>query len=295
MIVAIGVDVDDTFATFVKNALDAGTEPLCVNLRVAVDGAWRFDLPAKAPARLLYAGEEISLSPDDAYYCRLIDLSSGAEPLVAKRWQGLMTALRVWLEAAPGRVVNRPSGGLHNSSKPLHEAVLRGFGLSVPESITSSNPQTLRAFAREGPTISKAVCGVRADTIMVTEEDLAGFDSASGPAHLQRLVAGDDARIHVVGAQVVAQRVEAGAVDYRRDGALARMTVFDPPGELRDQLIESTAALGLAFAGWDFKIDAAGDYWCLEANPMPGYGPYDAHCDGAISRALRHYLDSEPR
>jgi hypothetical protein len=161
MIVAIGVDVDDTFATFVKNALDAGTEPLCVNLRVAVDGAWRFDLPAKAPARLLYAGEEISLSPDDAYYCRLIDLSSGAEPFVVKRWQGLMTALRAWLEAAPGRVVNRPSGGLHNSSKPLHEAVLRGLGLSVPESITSSNPETLRAFAREGPTISKAVCGVR--------------------------------------------------------------------------------------------------------------------------------------
>jgi hypothetical protein len=294
MIVAIGVDVDDTFATFVQNALDAGTEPRCVNLRVAVDGAWRFDLPAKGPARLLYDGEEIFLSPDDAYFCRLIDLSSGAAPPVAKRWQGLMAGLRAWLEAAPGRVANRPSGGLHNSSKPLHEAILRGFGLSVPESITSSDPKALRDFARDGPTISKAVSGVRADTIMVTEEDLAAFDGAGGPVHLQRRVPGDDARIHVVGAQVVAQRVEAGAVDYRRDGALARMTVFDPPPALRDRLIESTAALGLAFAGWDFKIDAAGDYWCLEANPMPGYGPYDAHCDGAISRALREYLDGRP-
>jgi len=128
---------------------------------------------------------------------------------------------------------------------------------------------------------------------MVTQEDFAAFDRASGPVHLQRCVAGDDARIHVVGTEVVAQRVEAGAVDYRRDGALGRMTIFDPPDAVRDRLIASTAALGLAFAGWDFKIDAAGDYWCLEANPMPGYGPYDAHCDGAISRAVRRYLEPE--
>jgi hypothetical protein len=293
MIVAIGVDVDDTYVTFVQNALEAGTEPRCINLRVAVEGAWRFDLPARGPARLRYAGEDVALSPDDAYYCRLIDLS-GATPPLAKRWQGLMAALRAWLEAVPGRVANRPSGGLHNSSKPLHEAMLRGFGLRVPESLTSSDPETLRAFVREGATISKTVCGVRADTVMVTEEDLAGFDGGGGPVHLQRCVPGDDVRIHVVGEQVVAQRVEAGAVDYRRDGALGRMTIFEPPDALCDRLISSTAALGLAFAGWDFKIDEAGDYWCLEANPMPGYGPYDAYCDGAISRALRSYLDAPP-
>jgi hypothetical protein len=293
MIVAIGVDVDDTFVTFVQNALDAGTEPRCINLRVAVDGAWRFDLPANAPAHLLYAGEEITLAPDDAYYCRLIDLSAGAEPLAAKRWQGLMAALRAWLEAVPGRVANRPSGGLHNSSKPLHEAVLRGFGLRVPESITSSDPETLRSFAREGPSISKTVCGVRADTVMVTDADLTAFDGAGGPVHLQRCIAGDDARIHVIGTHIVAQRAEAGAVDYRCSGGLARMTIFDPPDVLRDRLIETTPALGLAFAGWDFKIDAAGDYWCLEANPMPGYGPYDALCDGAISLAVRRYLDPD--
>ena len=147
---------------------------------------------------------------------------------------------------------------------------------------------------RQGPTISKTVCGVRADTVMVTEEDFAAFDADGGPVHLQRCVRGDDARIHVVGDQVVAQRVEAGAVDYRRDGALGRMTIFEPPGPLCDRLIRSTADLGLAFAGWDFKIDETGDYWCLEANPMPGYGPYDACCDGAISRALRRYLEPAP-
>jgi hypothetical protein len=295
MIVAIGVDVDDTFVTFVRNALNAGIEPRCVNLRVAVEGAWRFELPATAPASLFYDGEEISLGPEDAYYNRLIDLSAtGTDPIERQRWHGLMAGLRAWLEAVPGRVVNRPSGGLHNSSKPLHEVMLRELGLLVPESVTSSDADTLRAFARQGPTISKTVCGVRADTVMVTEADFAGFDPASGPVHLQRCVPGDDARIHVVGTEIVAQRAAAGGVDYRRAGGLAEMQVFDAPGDLRDRLIEATLHLGLAFAGWDFKIDASGTFWCLEANPMPGYSPYDTRCDGAISHAIRCYLAGEP-
>jgi hypothetical protein len=293
MIVAIGVDVDDTFVRFVQTALEAEIEPRCINLRVAVEGDWRFELPARTQARLRYAGEEIALSPEDAYFCRLIDLSAGLEPVVARRWRALMAGLRGFLDTAPGRVVNRPSSGLHNSSKPLHEATLRNLGLRVPESITSSDRDKLRAFVSEGPTISKAICGVRADAVMVTDDDLKGFDPESGPVHMQRCVPGDDARIHVVGRQVIAQRVGADSVDYRRAGAIGRMAVFDPPEPLRDRLIDATAALGLAFAGWDFKIDSSEDFWCLEANPMPGYGPYDAYCDGAISRAVQNYLSSE--
>ena len=65
MIVAIGVDVDDTFVRFVQTALEAEIEPRCINLRVAVEGEWRFELPARTPARLRYAGEEIALSPEE--------------------------------------------------------------------------------------------------------------------------------------------------------------------------------------------------------------------------------------
>ena len=293
MIVAIGVDVDDTFATFVRAALDAGTTFRCVNLRVAVAGAWRFELPVAAPARIEYAGETVTLAPDDSYYCRLIDLS-GAEtdPAAARRWHGLMGAMRFWLDAVPGRVANRPSRGVHNGSKPLHESLLRDAGLRVPDSVTSSDPDTLRAFVREGATISKTVCGVRADTVMVTEEDFADFEPGSGPVHLQRRIVGADARIHVAGEHVVAQMAPAGAIDYRRAGAIAEMEEISLPPPIRDLLIAATPHIGVAFAGWDFKVDADGTYWCLEANPMPGYGPYDARCDGAISRAVRLYLDS---
>jgi hypothetical protein len=291
MIIAIGVDVDDTFAEFVHRALEAGVTFRCINLRAAVSGAWRFDLPPTEPAKIEYAGDVLTLAPDDAYFWRPIDLSAAeTNPVAGRRWYALLSSLRAWLDAVPGCVVNRPSGGAHNGSKPLHEALLRDLGLRVPDSVTSSDPDVLRAFVREGPTISKTVCGVRADTTEVTEDAFAGFDPASGPVHLQRLMAGDDARIHVVGEHVVAQVARAGAVDYRRAGAIAGMEVVEPPAALRDLLVAATSRIGLAFAAWDFKIGSDGTYWCLEANPMPGYGPYDLRCDGAITRILLRHL-----
>ena len=47
----------------------------------------------------------------------------------------------------------------------------------------------------------------RAQTIEITEADLEGFVPESGPIHLQRMVTGGDARVHVVGDDIVAQRL----------------------------------------------------------------------------------------
>jgi glutathione synthase/RimK-type ligase-like ATP-grasp enzyme len=224
----------------------------------------------------------------------LIDLSSQiAEPQKSARWRALLGGLRVWLAGLPGRVVNRGLAGAHNSSKPLHEAILQELGFRVPESITGCDVDELRRFTREGPTVSKAVCGTRAQTIEVTEADLEGFVPESGPIHLQRMVRGADARIHVVGDEIIAQRLSADTVDYRRGGVMDDLEVFEPPEPVRDLVIAATGRIGLAFAGWDFKIDSDDQYWCLEANPMPGYSPYDLRCDGAITRALLRYLGAE--
>lgn len=138
--------------------------------------------------------------------------------------------------------------------------------------------------------MSKTVCGTRAQTAEITEVDLEGFAAESGPIHLQRMVTGADARVHVVGSDVVAQRLSADTVDYRRGGAMDDLELFELPERIRDLVIAGTHNIGLAFAGWDFKIDSDQQYWCLEVNPMPGYSPYDLRCDGAITRALLRYL-----
>jgi D-alanine-D-alanine ligase-like ATP-grasp enzyme len=134
---------------------------------------------------------------------------------------------------------------------------------------------------------------MRADAEIIEEADLDGFQRESGPVHVQRYVPGADARIHVVGDRIVSQRLSAGTIDYRREASWSGFEVFVPPSELCGRLIEGTRGLGLAFAGWDFKIGADGVYWCLEVNPMPAYSPYDARCSGAISHEILRYLGGE--
>ena len=290
MLIAMGIDVDPTFSAFVTYAVETGVAIRAVNLRALAVGRWRFPIPPQRPAELSFCGEEVSLEPADSYFCRLIDFSDRTEAQEVRDWSLLMAALGAWLEAVPGRVVNRPFAGLSNSSKPLHELLLKEQGFRVPESITSSDRAVLKCFATRNRCISKTVSGVRAETTIVNPSDFANFVPSMGPVHLQQYVPGDDARIHVIGSRVVALRAPAGAVDYRSDNGIASMGVFDPPSQLCEMLIRATKKLGLAFAGWDFKIDSSECYWCLEANPMPGYSPYDARCDNEISRALMSYL-----
>jgi hypothetical protein len=295
MIVAIGIDVDPTFPEFVAAALDRDVPMEALNLRAAVEGEWRVVLPPGEPACFSFGGRSVELDPKDAYFCRIIDLSSTqADLAVAHRWVALVRAVTGWLEQVPGRVVNRPRVGWHNGAKPLHESILAELGFDVPDSFSSSDRDELLRFVRAGPTISKALSGVRADTEVATEALLSDFELTSGPVHLQRRIEGDDARIHVVGHELLAQRVRgADVVDYRRDADFDDLEVFEPPLEVRDAVVRATAQLGLAFAGWDFRVDAEGRYWCLEVNSMPGYAPYDSRCDGQISQLLLDYLSEE--
>jgi hypothetical protein len=293
MLMAIGIDSDPTLAHFVR-AASAERVPIdLLNLRAAVDGDWRLPLGGGEAALFRFDDRTIELRPDDAVYCRLIDLSSvEGDRETRRRWRALIFGLAAWLEQADGIVVNRPGHAADNSAKPLHEAWLRAAGFDVASTLTSSNGPRLADFAARGATVAKSVAGVRADTRSVTPDSFADFDPSSGPVHLQRRIEGRDVRLHVVDEAVHGELIESDAVDYRT--ATARFMPFQPPAALAAQVVRATRSAGLLFAGWDFKLDCAGRFWCLEANPMPGYDGYDTRADGAISRSLVARLTSHP-
>jgi hypothetical protein len=287
MIYALGLMSDGTFARFTEQAAARGVELVVVDLRDIVAGEWVFPVGPTDVAQLDLPGRRLYLQPDGGFFCRIINLASTeSDQQRARRWQALLAGLFAWIDDIPGLVINRRDAGDHNASKPLHEALLLQHGFSVPESITTSDSAEIRAFLSQGRTVSKTVCGVRADTAEVTSADFAGFEPAAGPVHLQRLVQGTDARIHVVGDEVIAQRVDSSDIDYRVAHVLDGLTTFDPDPAITDRIVQVSKAMGLVLSGWDFKIDAAGRYWCLEVNPMPSYGVYDRRCGGAISAAL---------
>ncbi|AFY31478.1 RimK family alpha-L-glutamate ligase [Calothrix sp. PCC 7507] len=288
MIYAIGLDSDRTFCHFVSEVTQRGIQVQAINLRaVVLEGDWHFTLPDDGSSYISVGEEKFPLDPNGAYYCRIIDLSSVQSDLsLAIRWRGLMVALTAWLEHIPGTVIHRPGDRSDNFSKPLHEYCLQSAGFQVPASITSSHADKLAAFAAKSPTIVKTTSGVRADSRLVQPEEFLDFHPSQGPVHLQRYVAGADIRAHVVGNSVHAELIQCSEVDYRQSFEDADYVAFQLPESLCQQIIAATAAFGLQFAGWDFKVTDDHQFWCLEVNPMPGYDGYDKRANGRITDSL---------
>jgi RimK-like ATP-grasp domain len=293
VIYIVGLDSDRTFRHFLSYCVRAGTRIEPINLRELADaGDWRLGLPVDGQSWLRMGRRTVSLDPIASYYCRLIDLTD-VQPSAgsALRWRGMLLGLQAWLEAVPGVVVNRPCARVDNFSKPLHESTFSVFGMKVPASITSSDAGKLSEFAASAPSIVKAVSGIRGNARLVLPQEFDDFEPRQGPVHLQRYIKGEDVRAHVLGQYVHAELIRSDAADYRAATKLPHYEPWTLPHIVRSRLIEATSAFGLTFAGWDMKLDAAGTYWVLEANPMPGYDGYDARCHGAISKSLLETLE----
>ncbi|WP_415855229.1 ATP-grasp domain-containing protein [Sinomonas sp. G460-2] len=285
---AIGLDCDPTIVHFLKFCRREGVEVDAINLReVAAVGSWNIHIGDGQSSLINVDGCEWNMLEYDAVYARPIDLTwSQQETPSRSRWFGMMSAVRAWLQTADILVINRPMAGVHNSAKPLHEAFLAGLGFRVPDSVTSADPRTLREFVSSFSCILKSLSGTRGDTVAVTADDLNGFVVQQGPLHVQRRIEGVDVRVHVLGDVVLSTMIDSRSVDYRAKGVKPKLSRWLLPIDLSEQVVAATRRMGLTFAGWDFKVSSDGIYWCLEANPQPGYGMYDPVMEWGISREL---------
>ena len=155
----------------------------------------------------------------------------------------------------------------------------------MPPSLLTNRVGRLREFLAGRRADVKPVSSVRATTRELIDQSAQRLATTHRPVLAQRLIEGYDIRVQVVHQDVLACAFHSSSVDYRSDRYAVR-EIVDVPGELAERLIAKTAEQGLVFAGWDFKVDGEDRYWCLERNPMPGYGCYDKECLGAISDAL---------
>ena len=263
MIGIAGTRADPVMLHFATRCVVAGVPFADLDLMEAAErGDWDLSLPPDPQDRISGA-EDVRLADLSGIYVRPIYLGT--------------------------TVVNRPGGYQFNSYKPAHYDWLAAHGLAVPPSLMSSDRDRIEAFLADGRTVVKPVCGTRATTRELTANGLDQLAGSDVPVMVQRLVAGDDVRVHVVGETVIAVRFSSDAIDYRKDRNAPRRPV-EVPHDLAALLVELTAKQGLLFAGWDFKLDKEGMYWCLECNPMPGYSHYDRVCDFRISDALIRVL-----
>jgi len=206
------------------------------------------------------------------------------------------TGLLAVLEDLPCLVVNRVSGGISNNSKVYQALVVRQFGLLTPPTLVTNDPAAARRFYDDcgGEVIYKSLCGIRSIVKRLKPEQLDRLSLlCNGPAQFQAFIPGDNVRVHTVGDELFATRVQSDVVDYRyarREGGDVEMEPAVLPDDVAQACFSLAQYLGLPFAGIDLKLTPNGEYYCFEVNPCPGFLYYEKYGGQPISLALANLL-----
>lgn len=177
-------------------------------------------------------------------------------------------------------VVNRPSGGRSNASKPLQMMELARAGFIVPRWVATNRLDAVETFARgcaEG-VIYKAASGLRSRVRRLDDAMRQRLSEGTSPTVVQEFIPGRDVRVHTVADRAFATEMLSSAVDYRFENTTEyRATSIDP--RIARLCCATGRAAGLSLAGFDFRVTAEGEWYCLEMNPVPSFLPYEM-CSG---------------
>ena len=200
--------------------------------------------------------------------------------------RGLDDLLIAWAEIAPALVINRPGAMASNNSKPHQSVSARSVGFRVPETLITTDPEAVRQFAAvHGQVIYKSISGTRSIVTSLSEHDLERLgDVRWCPTQFQKLIAGTDVRVHVVGERVFPCEIESSATDYRYGESTMRAS--EVPAEAADRCIALARRLGLELAGIDLRRTPDGDWYCFEANPCPAFDCFGPVVSDAVAAAV---------
>ncbi|MBT2305546.1 hypothetical protein J7E70_34715 [Variovorax paradoxus] len=200
---------------------------------------------------------------------------------------------------APATVVNRPSAGRSNWSKPFQLQLISAAGFSVPDTLVTTDPEAARLFlCQHRRIVYKSVSGIRSIVATLETADADRLHAvANGPVQFQRWIAGRDVRVHVVGERCFATAIDSTLDDYRyapREGGEVELAAIDIPTELGDRLVALTRRLGLLVAGIDLRVTEQGEWFCFEVNPSPGFTFYEDAAGQPIAEAIVDLLVQVP-
>lgn len=301
-----GIPTDAPLA-MVASRLQAGNTPIAIlNQREFQSVQFDAELANGVRGNLWLGRNRFELDSFTGIYTRLMDdrylpevEDEPPDSSLRVRCRRLHDGLTIWHELASCRVVNRPGASASNMSKPFQALLALEHGFLVPQTIITNDPTAVEDFRRDFKrVVYKSISGVRSIVTELDDPDLQRLDDIRWcPVQFQEYVEGDDVRVHVVGSHVFATRIRSSATDYRyahfQKGASAEFSAVILPADIEARCISMTVALGLAFAGIDFKLTPYGSYYCLEVNTSPAYSYYESHTGQPISTALAHYLAGE--
>ena len=201
-------------------------------------------------------------------------------------------------------------------TKQLQLQIAHAIGLEIPDSLTSNDPQAVRAFAQAHP---EGIVTKMLGSFAIYEEgkEKVVFTSKMQPEHLADLESLNlcpmtfqacipkalELRVTVVGtrifsASIDSQALPSAAIDWRREGhtMIEQWRHYELPKEVADKVLQVMDAVGLNYGALDFIVTPDGSHVFLEVNPAgefmwlqkwPGLPIADALADVLMGLAPR--------
>lgn len=227
-------------------------------------------------------------------------MEAAARELVDRSWQ--VATLGVLQTTFRGAWVSSPKETSAAENKLLQLHLAREIGLSVPETLVTTDVSAVKRFVAEldGKVVVKPLRDVlnqQYGTLEVSK-DMLIHESAvrMAPSIWQRRISGTrHLRVCVFGSLVIAALLTSDMLDWRLDPAF-RAAPYTLDAKLGDQLCDMLSRLGLRMGVFDFKLDEHGIPWWLELNPQGQFlflecvGPFDLltpFCEFLVDEANR--------
>jgi ribosomal protein S6-L-glutamate ligase RimK-like protein len=297
-----GLPGDGPIAAVNEALLRRGCRVAVIDQHLVLQTEVTLEVGESVEGSLRWNGQEVNLRAVTATYLRPYDSRRLPEVVregpASEGWHHALAvedALLCWAELAPIRVVNRPQAMASNASKPLQSTLVAPFGFDVPETLVTTDPKAaLEFFEEHRRVIYKSVSGTRSIVAQLSLAEVARLDDVVWcPTQFQRYIEGADYRVHVIGDDVFACRIEAACDDYRyagRSGASIEIDACRLPADVEERCRKVTAAMGLDFSGIDLRLSPDGRWFCFEVNPCPGFTYYQHATGQPIDDAVASLL-----
>jgi glutathione synthase/RimK-type ligase-like ATP-grasp enzyme len=211
----------------------------------------------------------------------------------------LSTALQGMWQASEALWVNDIVRDAAAAHKPWQLELARRIGLSIPDTLITTDPENVRAFweARAGEVVYKPFLQTFhswRETRRLRPEDLALIDTVRlAPVIFQSLVPGvADLRVTIIGSEIFAAAVNIERMEYKLDVRLNQQAYerHDLPASVGEKLLILMRRLGLEYGAIDLRLTPDGDYVFFEVNPGGQFLFVEHACGLPISAALAAHL-----
>lgn len=214
---------------------------------------------------------------------------------IAVKAGGFIMHLMACLDASDAFVLNKTAPSCTNNSKPLQLSLIRKAGFQIPETLITTNVNEAKAFLKKHTdVIFKSVSGVRSIVEKVSALHEQKLDDVKWcPTLFQKVVPGNNYRVHVIKDEIFAVRIESDRLDYRYGKTTMEPVVL--PQEIAKKCLKINAVLGLNLSGIDLMRTPDDEWYCFEVNPSPAYSYFQLNSGLPISSAIAKALMEEDK